>query len=208
MSYAEIRQTGVEITSLVLSAVLSALAVVLLLARVINGVIVNYRSRSESDSLTGLLNHQAFHQLGRVPSKDGGSVIFCDIDHFKLINDRFGHLAGDKALCAFANLLRASGYQAGRIGGEEFGVIVPRLSGDAAMIVADRVRKKFGNLRHADMPTEQRISASFGVAEYGPGQSPQSAFIRADAALYEAKRAGRDSVITANASSKLDGEAA
>jgi diguanylate cyclase (GGDEF)-like protein len=169
---------------------------------------VNYRSRSESDSLTGLLNHQAFHQLGSVPSKEGGSVIFCDIDHFKLINDRFGHLTGDKALCAFANLLRASGYQAGRIGGEEFGVIVPRLSAGAAMIVADRVRKKFGNLRHADMPPEQRISASFGVAEYGPGQSPQSAFIRADAALYEAKRAGRDSVITANVSSKVEGEAA
>lgn len=194
MSYDVLRVGDVERTTLLLSALFSVLAVFLLLARIINGVIANYRQRSESDSLTGLLNHQAFHQLGGVVSKAGGSVIFCDIDHFKTINDRFGHLAGDKALCAFADLLRASGYQAGRVGGEEFAVIVPGLSAAAAMIEADRVRKKFSDLRHGGMPVDARISASFGVAEYGPAQSPQTAFARADAALYQAKSAGRNRV--------------
>lgn len=194
-TYDVLRASDPERGTLVLSAVFSALAVFLLLARIINGVIINYRQRSECDSLTGLLNHQAFHQLGGVASKTGGSVIFCDLDHFKTINDRFGHLVGDRALCAFGDLLRASGYHAGRVGGEEFAMILPGLSGAAAMIEADRVRKKFSDLRHGGMPTDVRVSASFGVAEYGVGQSPQTAFARADAALYQAKTAGRNRVV-------------
>lgn len=208
MDYEVLRSGEVERVTLMLSALFSAAAVFLLLARVINGVIVNYRRRSESDSLTGLLNHQAFHQLGGVASKAGGSVIFCDIDHFKSINDRFGHLAGDKALCAFADLLRATGYPAGRVGGEEFAMILPGLSGRAAMIEADRVRKKFSDLRHGGMPADTRISASFGVAEYGAGQMPQSAFGRADAALYQAKTAGRNRVVISEAAADAESAAA
>ena len=208
MSYEALNSGVIERSTLLVSAVFSALAMFLLLARIINGVIVNYRRRSECDSLTGLLNHQAFHQLGGVVSKAGGSVVFCDIDHFKTINDRFGHLAGDKALCAFADLLRASGYQAGRVGGEEFAMILPGLSGQAAMIEADRVRKKFSDLRHAGMPGEVRISASFGVADYGAGQAPQSAFGRADAALYQAKTTGRNCVVRSEVPAEAETEAA
>lgn len=208
MAYGVLRASMLERATLLFSAVFSVLAMFLLLARIINGVISNYRRRSECDSLTGLLNHQAFHQLGGVVSKAGGSVVFCDIDHFKTINDRFGHLAGDKALCAFADLLRASGYQAGRVGGEEFAVIVPGLSGQAAMIEADRVRKKFKDLRHAGMPPEWWISASFGVAEYGAGQAPQSAFGRADAALYQAKTKGRNRVVRSEVPAEAETEAA
>lgn len=208
MSYDVLRTGNIERTTLILSALFSGLAVFLLLARIINGVIAKYRLRSECDSLTGLLNHQAFHRLGGVASKAGGSVIFCDLDHFKAINDRFGHLAGDKALCAFADLLRASGYQAGRVGGEEFAVIVPGLSGAATMIEADRVRKKFSDLRHGGMPADARISASFGVAEYGVGQSPQTAFARADAALYQAKTAGRNRVVKSEVQADAESAAA
>lgn len=194
ISYAALRSGSVESVTLLLSAALSVPAVFLLLARIINGVIVNYRRRSELDGLTGLLNHQAFHQLGEAMSKDGGSVVFCDIDHFKSINDRFGHLAGDRALCAFADLLRGSGYEAGRVGGEEFALIMPGLSTAAAGIEAERLRNRFHTLRHADMPAEQRISASFGVAAYASGQSARTAFGPADEALYAAKRSGRNRV--------------
>lgn len=195
IEYSVLRTSDTERTTLVFSALFSVLAVLLLLARIINGVIVQYRQRSECDSLTGLLNHQAFHQLGSLQGKAGGSVVFCDLDHFKAINDRFGHLAGDKALCAFADLLRASGYPAGRVGGEEFALIVPGLSGAAAAIEAERVRKKFSDLRHAGMPGDAQVTASFGVAEYGVGMRPQSVFALADAALYEAKSAGRNRVV-------------
>lgn len=197
-TYAELRAGPIETATLILSAVLSAVALLLVLAWIINDVIVKYRQRSECDSLTGLLNHQAFHQLGGTAGKAGGSVVVCDIDHFKTVNDRFGHLAGDKALRAFADLLRLSGYQAGRVGGEEFAVIMPGLSADEAAGEADRVRHDYGQMRHADMPTDWRISASFGVAEFGAGENPQAAFARADAALYEAKKAGRNRVVQAS----------
>lgn len=193
-SYAEIIETGIEPLTLVLSAILSVVAVFLMLARIINGVIVAYRRRSELDSLTGLLNHQAFHQLASVADKTGGSVIFCDIDHFKSVNDRFGHSAGDKALCAFAELLRLSGYQTGRLGGEEFAVLLPGASTSVAMLEADRLRKKFSDLRHANMPADLRITASFGVAGYGAGEEPRATFSSADAALYAAKSSGRNRV--------------
>lgn len=195
--YALMRSGAIETTSLILTASLSGAAVLLLMARIINGVIVKYRLRSESDSLTGLLNHQAFHALAGVAAKDGGSVVFCDIDHFKTVNDRFGHLAGDKALRAFADLLRQSGFQAGRVGGEEFALILPGVSSDEAAGEADRIRREYAQFRHADMPGDMRISASFGVAEYGPEKAPQTAFARADAALYEAKTSGRDRVVQA-----------
>lgn len=194
VAYAVIRAGDIERATLMLSALLSAVAILLTLARIINGVIVAYRRRSELDSLTGLLNHQAFHQLASVAGKTGGSVIFCDIDHFKSINDRFGHSAGDKALCAFAELLRLSGYQTGRLGGEEFAVLVPGGSIAVAMIEADRLRKKFSDLRHANMPGDLRITASFGIAEYEAGAEPRQAFSKADAALYAAKSSGRNRV--------------
>lgn len=193
-SYAEIIETGIEPLTLVFSAILSVVAVFLMLARIINGVIVAYRRRSELDSLTGLLNHQAFHQLASVADKTGGSVIFCDIDHFKSINDRFGHSAGDKALCAFAELLRLSGYSTGRLGGEEFAVLLPGVSTSVAMIEADRLRKKFSDLRHANMPADLRITASFGVAGYEAGEEPRARFSSADASLYAAKSSGRNRV--------------
>lgn len=208
MAYAELRRTPYEAGTLILSAVFSVPAVLLLLARIIGSVIANYRQRSESDGLTGLYNHQALHQIGAAPSKTGGSVIFCDIDLFKSVNDAFGHPAGDRVLCAFADLLRASGHTAGRVGGEEFAVILQSLAGGEAMAVAERVRRRFYDASHAGLPSEQRVSASFGIASYGPGESPASAFVRADRALYQAKTAGRNRVVLAVSDTHGDSKAA
>lgn len=195
MEYSAIRAGGAERMTLTISALCSVVAVFVLLAQIINGVIVTYRLRSESDSLTGLLNHQAFYRVASRAGKTGGSVVVCDLDYFKSINDRFGHQAGDVALCAFADLLQASGYQAGRVGGEEFALIVPGLSPMAAKIEAERLRKRLSDLDLAGMPGDLRITASFGVAGYEPGEEPRQAFSRADAALYRAKAQGRNTVV-------------
>ncbi|KQN70010.1 hypothetical protein ASE94_13060 [Devosia sp. Leaf64] len=192
--YVTISASDHERTTLTVSAILSVAALFLALARIINGVIYDYRRLSEMDSLTGLLNHQAFHRLASPAGKTGGSVIFCDIDHFKSINDRFGHLAGDKALRAFADLLKASGFAAGRLGGEEFALILPDLAPEVAAIEAERLRMKYAGMRHSALAEDARVTASFGIAGYEPGEEPRRAFSRADAALYAAKSSGRNRV--------------
>ncbi|GAA0503729.1 GGDEF domain-containing protein [Deinococcus depolymerans] len=123
------------------------------------------------------------------------SIILTDIDHFKRVNDGHGHAAGDDVLRAFGKRLRRSvsggGGVVGRWGGEEFIVLLPGVSGTDAYAVAERLRQEVAGEPVAGLP----VTASFGVASYrGAQDDAMTLFSRADSALYEAKRAGRNAV--------------
>jgi diguanylate cyclase (GGDEF)-like protein/hemerythrin-like metal-binding protein/PAS domain S-box-containing protein len=153
------------------------------------------------DSLTGLCNRYRFDQKMSEESdrcrryRSPLSVVFFDIDHFKRINDTFGHLTGDHVLIKIADavggLLRRQDVFA-RWGGEEFVVLMPQTDLSAAAQAAERIRKKIENLRH-DEPGAA-VTASLGVTEFMHGETAESFFVRADYALYQAKSAGRNRV--------------
>lgn len=159
-----------------------------------------------SDPLTGLHNRRSFDVMisAQVASaRNSGqplSLILADIDHFKSINDRYGHPAGDDVLKWFARQI--SGGVKGRdmvarYGGEEFAVILPQTALDNAMKVAAQMKAQLETQfwQKPDAPnTMLRVTASFGIAQLGPGEGTSSLIARADAKLYEAKAAGRNRV--------------
>jgi len=194
-SFVTIRESGFEKTLLTASGLLTPPAVFLLLGRIIGSVISTYRSRAERDGLTGLYNRRALDEMAGVPDLAGGAVIFCDIDHFKRVNDRFGHQVGDQVICSFATLIEHTGYRAARIGGEEFVLLLSGKSAVEAAEVAEMIRQRFQLIAHPGIAQEDRPTASFGVATYPPGAPPVSAFVMADGALYGAKEAGRNRVV-------------
>lgn len=152
------------------------------------------------DGLTGLLNRRAFFEaaqasLERARDQTGPlTLLVLDADHFKLINDGHGHAAGDKALKLIAATLLAATRQydlVGRIGGEEFAVLLRGAAPDEASLVAERIVSavRFADFRCAGRPVP--LSVSVGIASLEPGLDLDGLFARADAALYAAKRAGR-----------------
>lgn len=160
------------------------------------------------DSLTGLLNHRAvieqFHHAlnGAYRYREPLAVIMVDIDHFKTVNDRFGHQAGDSVLMTLARLLlqhvRAADI-CGRYGGEEFLLLLPKAVPGTAYELAERLRRQIHTLELAELQGT-RVTASFGVAELdleGPVVSGDHLIRRADEALYQAKRLGRNRVCCA-----------
>jgi diguanylate cyclase (GGDEF)-like protein len=156
------------------------------------------------DQLTGLLNRRGFaEQTERAYATARRtdrpiSVIMADIDHFKSINDEFGHAAGDNALCHFAKILkvtrRADDIFA-RMGGEEFAIVLPGTVLEEAIHISEDLCRL---LKEAPMIVEGRsmpMTASFGVATLSLNDSSMTdAVIRADRALYRSKRAGRSRV--------------
>jgi diguanylate cyclase (GGDEF)-like protein/PAS domain S-box-containing protein len=160
------------------------------------------RTLAERDPLTGAANRRSLDStlaeqlqvLGRtgIPF----SVIMIDIDHFKQINDTWGHTMGDLALVRFAHSLEAhcrGGDVAGRFGGEEFLVILPGAPLKVAARVAERVRKSVPKATPPEVDM-RKLTASFGVAEAALADTPETLLARADAALYRAKHSGRDRV--------------
>lgn len=158
-----------------------------------------HRHEAMTDALTGLLNRRAlFEALTSRHLPPGAAVIMFDLDHFKTINDQFGHAAGDAVLEGFARLLRGdlrAGDIAARLGGEEFCIVLGDLTGRSAAAVAERVRCSFAAAR---VPTERGIAEttlSAGVAISGSSGEPFEVLLRrADEALYIAKTAGRNRV--------------
>jgi len=127
------------------------------------------------------------------------AVIMCDLDHFKLINDTLGHGAGDLVLEEFGQRvksnLRATDL-AGRIGGEEFLLILPETDMDGALLLAERLRAATGEHLFDLAPESLRVTCSLGVAQRVPEDRDGGALLaRADGALYTAKRGGRDRVV-------------
>src|SRR3954447_13460105 len=152
------------------------------------------------DALTGLSNRRAIlTQLGGMVSgarRHGHplSIAVCDLDHFKRINDTHGHKSGDQVLVAAAHAmathLRAED-QLGRLGGEEFLVLLPDTDANAAGHVAERMRAEV-----ARAPTPVPVTVSIGLATWD-GEAPEELLHRADEALYAAKSAGRDRIAAA-----------
>jgi len=157
-----------------------------------------------TDELTGLVNRRRFldalnSEIARGKRLGGRlSVVLADLDGFKEINDRFGHHAGDEVLIAFADLLRAHGRDvdvAARLGGEEFGVLLPETGLDGASTVADRLRRSLAELQiPLGVGEKVAVTASFGVAELRDAQSVDSLLRAADSALYRAKEHGKNRV--------------
>jgi diguanylate cyclase (GGDEF)-like protein len=152
-----------------------------------------------TDGLTGLKNHRAFqeslHSAAQMAERlqQPLSLVMFDIDHFKQFNDTYGHPAGDELLRQVAQVLRESARAydvAARYGGEEFALLLPNTALEQAVQVAERLRQQIRAIENPHAP----VSASFGVATYRRGTPPATLVYEADAALYRAKRSGRDQV--------------
>jgi diguanylate cyclase (GGDEF)-like protein len=150
---------------------------------------------AKRDPLTGCLTRAAFHEavaaeLARAERhRRATSLLMVDLDDFKGVNDGLGHLAGDALLERLGVLLRSSmraGDEAGRLGGDEFAVVLAEAGGEEAAATAHRL---------LDALRERDIAASIGVATAGAGDDTAAILSRADAALYDAKRAGKDRVV-------------
>jgi diguanylate cyclase (GGDEF)-like protein len=173
-------------------------------------VMEDLRRESQTDPLSGLLNRRGFEEginaAIRQARRKGMplALVVCDLDHFKSINDTYGHASGDNVIATFAGCLRRTlgeGHLIGRIGGEEFAILVQGANLSTARLFAEGARTAFTSLAIPDLPTAIRCSASFGVAEIGKDESVASLFDRADQALYQAKKAGRNCVRVSHASS-------
>jgi len=169
-------------------------SVLIMIAKIVLEVIASHRERSERDYLTNLMNRRSFERVSSGTTTDGGAVIVCDIDHFKSINDRYGHATGDDIIRVFASLLHGLEGLPARVGGEEFALLLPGATEDEACVIADAIRERFHALRHPTLHGDHRLSASFGVAGFAPGETLQNALVHADRALYRAKDEGRNRV--------------
>jgi diguanylate cyclase len=163
------------------------------------------RSQTEPlrDALTGLPNFPGFQRaidaLG-VADLQGSVMLVADIDHFKAINDRFGHLMGDRALSAVAGVLREAVSAvdvAARLWGEEFGVFLPSPAGSRAAILAEMIRAGVEGLQVRSPVKERavcRVTVSIGLAVAMPLEGREQLLHRADVAMYRSKRMGRNRV--------------
>jgi diguanylate cyclase (GGDEF)-like protein len=159
---------------------------------------LDYKARH--DPLTGELNRAAIievvtQHLSKLPT----SLVVLDIDHFKRINDAFGHPAGDAVIVELVQRLRGAlppDGRIGRVGGEEFTVALPGVDLAEAAEIADAMRRAVASRRFGAV-SDGEVTASFGVSANAVGTTFDHAYARADAALYEAKRGGRNRVVSA-----------
>jgi two-component system cell cycle response regulator len=155
-----------------------------------------------TDSLTGLLNRRAFFdsagELRRSTSgKKALSAIMFDIDHFKRINDNYGHDIGDRVVAAVGNQAKLADGVSGRLGGEEFCVVVYGGASDA-MEAAGELQRSIRALRFHHEGQSFGVTCSFGVAEWEEQDTIDMMLRRADMAMYEAKKTGRDRIIASD----------
>jgi len=170
------------------------------------------RAREEAviDGLSGLLNRKAFDERAQLlvstlgAASTGPALVMIDIDHFKQINDTFGHLFGDAVIRSIGHLIKSTvkGQDiAARYGGEEFALLLPETPLAGARVVADRLRFSFAQSRIRRFNSEEpvgNITISAGVASYRAGEDFNALIARADAALYRSKAQGRNCVTVAD----------
>ncbi|HET6922834.1 MAG TPA: sensor domain-containing diguanylate cyclase, partial [Anaeromyxobacteraceae bacterium] len=160
-----------------------------------------------TDGLTGLANHRTFqarldeHLLASRRYGKRLALILCDVDHFKSVNDTYGHPVGDQVLRGMARALqkeaRATDLVA-RYGGEEFAVIMPETDSAGGRVIAERIREKVGALAFATELGQLRVTISLGLATFPDDGRRKAELVElADACLYQAKRSGRNRTVTA-----------
>lgn len=163
---------------------------------------------SQTDALTAIGNRRAFDQRLRLDlaaiSRNGQplSLLVLDVDYFKRYNDHYGHPAGDAALIAIGAVLtevaaRPTDFTA-RLGGEEFAILMPNTKLSGAQVIAERLRNLLVSraIGHADSPIADQLTVSIGITLACAGETPANVVSRADQALYQAKREGRNRVCT------------
>jgi diguanylate cyclase (GGDEF)-like protein len=190
-TYAAISQSGSVV-------VLIATGLVMLLVTM-RDTTAEMIARSETDPLSGVFNRRGFerHAEAALAREGKAALIAADLDHFKQINDSFGHAAGDGVIAHFAAMLtEAAPSEAivGRVGGEEFAVLLPAALLSDGRLYAEAVRAAFASTELPMLGVDRRFSASFGVAQWMPPETLPDLLHRADTALYRAKSGGRNRV--------------
>jgi len=159
------------------------------------------RDNARRDPLTDLPNRRAFEEAYAAQAASGANMCLavCDVDHFKSVNDRFGHAVGDRVLKAIASALTEAckGHLVARYGGEEFAVLFTGIDKDAGRVILDTARAtvatKNYRMRENDAPLGE-VTFSAGLTSSRPGEMCSTVFQRADRLLYGAKEAGRNQV--------------
>lgn len=182
---------------------ISVLFALTLMVAIALDLIAELRREANTDKLSGLLNRRGFEQeavaaLGACDERGHAAcLMIADLDHFKAVNDSYGHAVGDRAISLFGQHLTASlepGMTAGRIGGEEFAVLVPNADLGAARRFAEALRADFPEECAGGLPPPLAPTVSIGLCLAGPGVELYELMNRADEALYHAKRLGRNQV--------------
>ncbi len=160
---------------------------------------LGFAADAHTDLLTGMPNRRRLDQsFGELMANcDQLCLALLDIDHFKQINDTHGHLVGDQVLRCLATVIHQSsnnGIQAARFGGEEFALLLPETSVESACEIINDLLTQIADSPLDIEDTRLRVTASAGVSEVGPGDSLEDTLRRTDAALYDAKRLGRNRV--------------
>lgn len=163
-----------------------------------------YKRVSEIDSLTGVFNRRAFNELvERQIVEKGGVIALMDIDHFKRVNDSYGHAAGDLVLCRFTAIVTqylTDGMIFGRTGGEEFTLFVPSEQGRDVVALCEQLRRAVEDTPIVWRDVVIQFTVSIGVREaLNTGEALDAILLGADTALYDAKGRGRNTVVVAAA---------
>lgn len=185
--------------------------------RQLESMLHHVESLAITDPLTGIFNRRRFSDVLRREVavtrryRNSLSMLMLDLDHFKAVNDRFGHDAGDEVLRSIANALTGSLREvdlAARYGGEEFAVIMPQTTKVNAGIVAQRIARQIALMSHTFDGEKVALTASMGVAEIADLQqgTAENLVKAADIALYEAKRTGRNRIVLFDESLVVDHE--
>lgn len=166
----------------------------------LKGMMGQLENLATTDSLTGLLNRRSFYQEAQrrltllTPGKSFGLAVI-DLDHFKQVNDNYGHDIGDKVLQSFAQIARESLRAEdllGRFGGEEFILLIHNADAKLLNQCVERIRQRFSQSRFAGLPEDYRCTLSAGLSLVVPGDKLEARIRQADQALYAAKAAGRN----------------
>lgn len=204
MSTAEYRDSAGHAVLVVTAAMFTLVLTAAILAATISDQIKAVKQSVRKDELSGLLRRSAFEEEARAIIAKAQAdnrplcMVIADIDHFKQVNDRWGHPTGDAAIRRFGQIMAGTirpADLAGRIGGEEFCIIVVDCAGSAAGAVAERLRCALAAQSFAEIGADCTLSASFGVAELLADDGYSDIYTRADAALYRAKKDGRNRVV-------------
>ncbi len=165
--------------------------------------LIDMRTKAALDPLTNICNRGVFDKAIIALTKRAAStnsplsLVVLDVDHFKRVNDTWGHPAGDAVLIGVARCMEEQvreGDVVARIGGEEFALVLPGANLNVARAVAERLRLSVAAANFSEPAAGVKVTASFGVAQMGPSELPKSLIRRADQAMYAAKHAGRNQV--------------